>query len=101
MGLILSWRGYRRTPSLGRRLTLFGLRTGAIATAVFIFLQPGQECRSVTRRQTAVVIALDTSRSMSVADGPNGRRRLDAAILPTGRRDGEIGRRTGLKIRRE
>jgi uncharacterized membrane protein len=76
-GLYFSWRGYHRSAVRKRRWVLFGLRGGAVATALFIFLQPGQECRTVTRRQTAVLVTLDVSRSMSVADRPGQATRLE------------------------
>src|SRR5262249_31597616 len=44
-----------------------------------LFLQPGRECRSVTRRQTVVLVALDASRSMSVRDRPGEGPRIDRA----------------------
>jgi uncharacterized membrane protein len=73
LALFFSWMGYRRTTSWRRRLLLFSCRTCATAIALVIFLQPGQECRNVTRRPTTIVLALDTSRSMSVADGAPGK----------------------------
>jgi uncharacterized membrane protein len=76
-GLYFSWRGYRRSAVRQRRWVLFGLRAGAVATALFIFLEPGQECRTVTRRQTTVLVALDVSRSMSVADRAGQATRLE------------------------
>jgi uncharacterized membrane protein len=77
--LFFSWRGYRRSGSRVRRAVLFALRGGAVGTAVFIFLQPGQECRSVTRRQTAVLILVDASRSMSVRDRAGEPPRIERA----------------------
>lgn len=68
LALYFSWRGYRRSASRKRRFALFSLRFGAVGTALFIFLQPGEECRTVTRRPTTLIVALDTSRSMSVTD---------------------------------
>jgi uncharacterized membrane protein len=79
LALLFSWRGYRRTPSRPRRAALFALRGGAVGTAVFIFLQPGQECRTVTRRQTSVLLLLDASRSMSVSDARGQPPRLERA----------------------
>ena len=70
LALFFSWMGYRRAVSRKRRYTLFAFRVGAVATALVIFLQPGEECRNVTKRPTTLVIAIDTSRSMSVADAP-------------------------------
>lgn len=71
LALFFSWMGYRRAVSRKRRYLLFTFRVGAVATALVIFLQPGEECRNVTKRPTTLVVAVDTSRSMSVADAPS------------------------------
>ena len=67
--LILAWRGTRRESSAPRRAILLALRTGALAAALVLFLEPALELRHVEREPNKVAVLVDVSRSMELHDG--------------------------------
>ncbi|MGN6110404.1 MAG: glutamine amidotransferase, partial [Kofleriaceae bacterium] len=71
----LSWRA-SRGASAWRRATMIGLRAGAAVTALVVFLQPAVELRQVAREPNRIAILVDDSRSMSLAEDPEGPTRI-------------------------
>jgi hypothetical protein len=71
----------------GRVLLLTLLRLGAFLALVLCMLRPTFVSTRQARQQGTVVVLADASRSMTVADGPNGRSRWDqmAAALAAAR----------------
>jgi uncharacterized membrane protein len=90
VGLIvaLSWRASRGS-SAWRRAVLVGLRGAAATAAMIVFLEPAVELRQVAREPNRIAVLIDDSRSMSLAESPQGPtriervRRLLAASRPT------------------
>jgi len=64
----------------GRVLLLTLLRLGAFLTLVLCLLRPTVVSTRQARQQGTVVVLADSSRSMTVADGPNGRTRWNEMI---------------------
>ncbi len=60
------------------RIGLIALRTALFALLVFILLKPVVVVPSVVPRSSFVAVLADDSRSMQIADAPNGQTRLDA-----------------------
>jgi uncharacterized membrane protein len=81
--LVLSWLSSARVVSPWRRAALLGLRGGAAACAVILFLEPAIELRQVAREPNRVAVVVDDSLSMSLrdqADGPTRTQRARAII---------------------
>jgi uncharacterized membrane protein len=66
--------GWWSTRNLGpwRRAAIVGLRTGAAALALVVFLQPAIELRQVAREPNRVAFLIDDSRSMTLKESPDG-----------------------------
>jgi uncharacterized membrane protein len=75
--VVLSWRGTARERSITRRAVLVGLRAGACAAALILFLEPAIELRQVGRERNHVVVLVDDSRSMGLAEGPGAPTRAE------------------------
>lgn len=67
----------RSRVSGGRLLVLMLLRLGAFLAIVLCMLRPSFVSTRQARQQGTVMVLADTSKSMTVADGPNGRTRWD------------------------
>lgn len=84
----LAWRASRGS-STWRRASLIGLRSAAAAIALVVLLEPAVELRQVAREPNRIAILIDDSKSMSLAESPQGPtriervRRLLAASKPT------------------
>ena len=81
--LALSWLSSARVVSPWRRAALLGLRAGAAACAVILFLEPAIELRQVAREPNRVAVVVDDSLSMSLrdqADGPTRAQRARAIV---------------------
>lgn len=68
----------RSRVSRGRVLTLSLLRLGGFLAIVLCMLRPTFVATRQARQQGTVVVLADASKSMTVADGPNGRTRWDS-----------------------
>src|SRR5262249_11264552 len=81
--LFFSYRGTARERPLGRRALLVGLRAGACAAALVLFLEPALELRHVTREPNHVAVLVDDSRSMALAEQKGGPTRAErtAAVI--------------------
>ncbi len=77
--VVLAWRGTSRERRLARRVLLVSLRAGACTAALILFLQPSLELRHVTREPNHVVILVDDSRSMELAERAGEPTRLERA----------------------
>ncbi|MDZ7265784.1 MAG: glutamine amidotransferase [candidate division KSB1 bacterium] len=78
--LVLVWLAYRRTtaPLLPRwRAGLMLLRLAALALLAFCLLEPALSVTTVVSQKSSVLLLLDNSQSMAIADGSGGRRRID------------------------
>ncbi|MBN1910444.1 MAG: VWA domain-containing protein, partial [Pirellulales bacterium] len=62
-----------------QRWTLFGLRALAIGLVVLLLFRPVLSYTESLEERSALVVLLDTSASMSIADDPSGATRLDQA----------------------
>ncbi|MBA3397699.1 MAG: hypothetical protein H0T89_34060 [Deltaproteobacteria bacterium] len=74
--IALAWRA-TRGASAWRRATLIGLRAGAAVAALVVFLQPAVELRQVAREPNRIAILIDDSRSMGLAEKPDGPTRIE------------------------
>lgn len=74
----LSWRASRGAPAW-RRATMIGLRAGAAVGALVVFLEPAVELRQVAREPNRIAILIDDSRSMALAENPDGPTRIERA----------------------
>jgi hypothetical protein len=61
------------------RAGLVALRTALFGLLVFLLLRPVVVVPSVIPRSSAIALLTDDSRSMQIADGPDGRSRLEGA----------------------
>ena len=77
--VVLSWQGTKKIVSPWRRAALIGLRCGAAAAALVLFLEPAIELREVAREPNRVAILIDDSRSMGLKDDPKGPSRRQRA----------------------
>jgi uncharacterized membrane protein len=68
----LGIRASRRVASPWRRAAAIGLRTGAAAAALVLFLEPALELRQVAREPNRIAILVDGSASMQLRDDPTG-----------------------------
>ncbi len=78
VGLIvaLSWRASRGS-SAWRRAILVGLRGAAATAAMVVFLEPAVELRQVAREPNRIAVMIDDSKSMSLAESPQGPTRIE------------------------
>ena len=76
--VMLSWRASRGATAW-RRATMIGLRAGAAVGALVVFLEPAVELRQVAREPNRIAILIDDSRSMSLAEQPDGPTRIARA----------------------
>ncbi|CAN5850159.1 hypothetical protein BH11MYX3_BH11MYX3_03070 [soil metagenome] len=72
----LSWRASRGAPAW-RRATMIGLRAGAAVGALVVFLEPAVELRQVAREPNRIAILIDDSKSMGLAEKPEGPSRIE------------------------
>ncbi len=72
----LSWRASRGAPAW-RRATMIGLRAGAAVGALVVFLEPAVELRQVAREPNRIAILIDDSKSMGLAEQPDGPTRIE------------------------
>ncbi|MEM9493778.1 MAG: hypothetical protein AAGC55_31820, partial [Myxococcota bacterium] len=72
-----SWRASRRIDSPWRRAALLGLRCGAVAAALTLFLEPAIELRQVAREPNRVAVLIDRSQSMDLREEQAGPRRVE------------------------
>jgi len=77
--LVLSWRASARLMSAWRRVAVIGLRTGAVASALILYLEPAIELRQVAREPNRVAILVDDSESMALREDPHGPSRQERA----------------------
>ncbi|HEY1557722.1 MAG TPA: glutamine amidotransferase [Kofleriaceae bacterium] len=75
---LLSWRATRGTPAW-RRALLVGLRGAAALAAMVLFLEPAVELRQVAREPNRIAMLIDDSKSMSLAESPQGPTRIERA----------------------
>ncbi|MBV8755982.1 MAG: hypothetical protein JO257_01825 [Deltaproteobacteria bacterium] len=76
--VLLAWRA-SRGASPWRRATMIGLRGGAAVAAMVVFLEPAVELRQVAREPNRIAILIDDSKSMSLAESPQGPSRIERA----------------------
>ena len=74
----LSWRASRGAPAW-RRATMIGLRGAAAFGAMVVFLEPAVELRQVAREPNRIAVLIDDSKSMSLAESPQGPTRIERA----------------------
>ena len=72
----LSWRGSRGLAAW-RRAMLVGLRSAAAVAAMIVLLEPAVELRQVAREPNRIAVLIDDSRSMSLAESPQGPTRIE------------------------
>lgn len=72
----LSWRASRGS-SAWRRAILVGLRGAAATAAMVVFLEPAVELRQVAREPNRIAVLIDDSKSMSLAESPQGPTRIE------------------------
>ena len=77
MAVLLAVPPDRSRVSGGRLLALVLLRLGGFLALVLCMLRPSFVSTRQARQQGTVVVLADASKSMTVADGPNGRTRWD------------------------
>ncbi|MEO8554070.1 MAG: glutamine amidotransferase, partial [Kofleriaceae bacterium] len=76
--VVLAWRA-SRGASPWRRAAMIGLRGGAALGALVVFLEPAVELRQVAREPNRIAVLIDDSKSMSLAESPNGPTRIERA----------------------
>ena len=76
--VVLAWRATRGAQGW-RRATMIGLRAGAAAAALVVFLEPAVELRQVAREPNRIAILVDDSRSMGLAEDAKGPTRIERA----------------------
>jgi uncharacterized membrane protein len=74
----LAWRATRGATAW-RRAFLIGLRGAAALGALVVFLEPAVELRQVAREPNRIAILIDDSKSMSLAESPQGPTRIERA----------------------
>jgi uncharacterized membrane protein len=74
--VVLAWRA-SRGASAWRRAALVALRGAAAVAAMVVFLEPAVELRQVAREPNRIAMLVDTSRSMSLAESPQGPTRIE------------------------
>jgi hypothetical protein len=77
MAVLLAVPPDRSRVSGGRLLALMLLRLGGFLALVLCMLRPSFVSTRQAREQGTVVVLADASKSMTVADGPNGKTRWD------------------------
>lgn len=76
----VAWFAYsRRQLSPGRRSTLVALRFITLLALILFLLRPVAREVNLDARDVVVPVLVDTSRSMSLEDGAQGRRRIEQA----------------------
>jgi uncharacterized membrane protein len=75
----LGWRASARIEAPWRRAAVVGLRTGAAAAALVLFLEPALELRQVAREPNRIAVLVDESASMALRDEPGGATRAEIA----------------------
>jgi uncharacterized membrane protein len=60
-----------------RRVMLVGLRGAAAVAAMVVFLEPAVELRQVAREPNRIAVLIDDSKSMSLAESPQGPTRIE------------------------
>ncbi|HUS32891.1 MAG TPA: glutamine amidotransferase, partial [Kofleriaceae bacterium] len=74
--VLLAWRASRGS-STWRRATLIGLRGAAAVGALVVLLEPAVELRQVAREPNRIAVLIDDSKSMSLAESPQGPTRIE------------------------
>jgi uncharacterized membrane protein len=74
--VVLAWRA-SRGASTWRRAILIGLRGAAAVGALVVLLEPAVELRQVAREPNRIAILIDDSKSMSLAESPQGPTRIE------------------------
>ncbi|MBI4511919.1 MAG: hypothetical protein HY698_19960 [Deltaproteobacteria bacterium] len=77
--VVLAFVGTRGARSPLRRGLMVGARAGAAVSALVLFLEPALELRHVTREPNHVVVLVDDSRSMALAEDARGPTRAQRA----------------------
>ncbi|HVK82704.1 MAG TPA: hypothetical protein VM513_01285, partial [Kofleriaceae bacterium] len=72
----LAWRA-TRGASAWRRATMIILRTGAAVGCLVVFLEPAVELRQVAREPNRIAVLIDDSKSMGLAESPDGPTRIE------------------------
>ncbi len=75
---VLAWRASRGARGW-RRSAMVGLRVGAAASALVVFLEPAVELRQVAREPNRIAVLVDDSASMALSEDADGPTRLDRA----------------------
>lgn|GEM_PF-195818 len=73
----LSWQSTRGAP-MSTRWSLLGLRVLLVVTVFVVLLEPGRRLLATSKDANRVVVAVDTSASMSVGEGDAQRSRVAA-----------------------
>jgi len=74
--VVLAWRA-SRGASAWRRATLIGLRGAAAIGALVVLLEPAVELRQVAREPNRIAVLIDDSKSMALAESPQGPTRIE------------------------
>jgi uncharacterized membrane protein len=85
----LAWRA-SRGANAWRRALMIGLRASAAVTALVVFLEPAVELRQVAREPNRIAILIDDSRSMALAEDPDGPSRIERARRLLAASDGAL-----------
>jgi uncharacterized membrane protein len=72
----LAWRA-SRGASAWRRATMIILRTGAAVGCLVVFIEPAVELRQVAREPNRIAVLIDDSKSMALAEKPDGPSRIE------------------------
>ena len=98
LGVVLAglavWSYVRTTRPVGPglRALLLGLRFGAIGVCVLVLLRPACVTTQKKLEKALLVLLYDTSRSMSIKDGPGGVSRAETVVRTTAECDEELKR---------
>jgi uncharacterized membrane protein len=79
LAVVAAHRGLKSEPRRGRRILLTGLRSVAVVAAAFLLLEPAIQLLQVHRVKNRVAVLLDTSGSMGLPAGVEGKTRLEVA----------------------
>lgn len=74
--IVLAWRASRGS-STWRRASMIGLRSAAAALSLVVLLEPAVELRQVAREPNRIAVLIDDSKSMSLAESPQGPSRIE------------------------
>ena len=75
--LILGWIAARRLSSPWARALVMTLRTGSVACAMLLFVEPALELREVTHERNHIAVVVDSSASMALRDEHDGPTRFE------------------------